>query len=317
MDKKIALISSYCDTEEKISILKENCRILKNLGIDTFVISPLPIEIESDFLFVTKENPILKWPDRMYSVWREFQYMGKDLRIQTHIDDYGWASLYQIKKILEISSLLDYNFYYLLIYDLDITAEIIKEIQEEKINISYPRIDKNSGSVHEYSFHFSIFDKDNLVKVQKKINLNDYLNFNGFAESFISKWMRDLDIPSSGLIVSDKIFLHEGKDYFNYSKSDFYKVYFGKTEGTTKIYTKNSEGILENTLKIFLYEIKTPLEITINGEKILIKENSDYLLERNISCFDVFQIEIKDRNPHHIDYMNTYKNITKNLIYFL
>ena len=56
--KKIVLISSYCDTEEKINILYDNIKILKGLGIDTLVISPvtLPKEIieVSDFVFFTK-----------------------------------------------------------------------------------------------------------------------------------------------------------------------------------------------------------------------------------------------------------------------
>jgi hypothetical protein len=42
--KKIVLISSYCDTEEKILILKKNLKIYKELGLDTLLISPIKLQ---------------------------------------------------------------------------------------------------------------------------------------------------------------------------------------------------------------------------------------------------------------------------------
>ena len=55
--KKIALISTFCDTEDKVQILIENIRTLKNIGLDTLVISPiiLPSKVIelSDFVFFT------------------------------------------------------------------------------------------------------------------------------------------------------------------------------------------------------------------------------------------------------------------------
>ena len=44
--KKIVLISSYCDTQEKINILSENIKVLKSLGLDTLVISPITLPNE-------------------------------------------------------------------------------------------------------------------------------------------------------------------------------------------------------------------------------------------------------------------------------
>jgi hypothetical protein len=39
--KKVALIGSYCDTHEKIEVLNKNINIVKNLGVDVIVISPI------------------------------------------------------------------------------------------------------------------------------------------------------------------------------------------------------------------------------------------------------------------------------------
>ena len=63
--KKIALISTFCDTEEKQNILRENILKIKNLGIDVMAVSPIeiPHDIVSlcDFFFFTKENKISKF----------------------------------------------------------------------------------------------------------------------------------------------------------------------------------------------------------------------------------------------------------------
>lgn len=41
--KKVALISTFCDTEEKLNILEENIVKIKSLGIDVMAISPIEI----------------------------------------------------------------------------------------------------------------------------------------------------------------------------------------------------------------------------------------------------------------------------------
>jgi hypothetical protein len=38
--KKVALISSFCDTQEKIDILKRNIFSVKSMNIDVILISP-------------------------------------------------------------------------------------------------------------------------------------------------------------------------------------------------------------------------------------------------------------------------------------
>ena len=61
--KKIALISTYCDTPEKIHVLIENAKTLKFLGVDVMVNSSIPFEPivtnHFDFYFQTKENILL------------------------------------------------------------------------------------------------------------------------------------------------------------------------------------------------------------------------------------------------------------------
>ena len=57
--KKIALISTFCDTEEKQKILEENIIKLKSFGVDVMAISPIEIPQRivnlCDFFFIPKK----------------------------------------------------------------------------------------------------------------------------------------------------------------------------------------------------------------------------------------------------------------------
>ena len=75
MNKKVALISSFCDSKEKLDVLQSNIKQLKQLAFDVIVISPLtlPKEIVSicDYFFYTKDNLILEWPINVQMYWSE------------------------------------------------------------------------------------------------------------------------------------------------------------------------------------------------------------------------------------------------------
>jgi hypothetical protein len=120
--KKIALISTFCDTEHKKNILHENVEKIKKLGIDVMLISPNFIEIPyktiaiSDFCFYTKENPLLNWPVRSFTHWYEMPIDDdRSTTLHRNFSDYGWAALYQSKKLSQIALTFDYDIFYHLI----------------------------------------------------------------------------------------------------------------------------------------------------------------------------------------------------------
>ena len=107
--KKIALISTFCNTEVKLNTLKQNILKVKDLGIDVMVISPIslpkPITDLCDYYFQTKDNPLLEWPIRAYTHWyRKEHSPEKILYMHRGLADYGWAALYQVKKLSQIFS---------------------------------------------------------------------------------------------------------------------------------------------------------------------------------------------------------------------
>lgn len=104
--KKIVLVSTFCNSEEKQNVLKETVLKVKEIGLDIMVISPNFIPIRQDiidlcdFFFYTKENPLLGWPIRQYTHWYEMPISdGKICCIHRGFYDYGWAALYQTKKL--------------------------------------------------------------------------------------------------------------------------------------------------------------------------------------------------------------------------
>ena len=94
--KKIALISTFCDTKEKQNILLKNIKKLKSYNIDVLCINPnsidLPYEILklSDYTFYTKDNPLLGWPQRAFTFWKTVLTDKGWLKMTHFLNDYGW-----------------------------------------------------------------------------------------------------------------------------------------------------------------------------------------------------------------------------------
>ena len=123
------------------------------MGVDVMVLTPIEIPQNiinlCDYFFFTKENPILKWPVRMYTHWYEMPISdGRITTLQRGLGDYGWAGLYQVKKLSQIALTFDYDIYYHLIYDLEIDEMIETEFKTNEFNILHPRI--NPKNPNEY-----------------------------------------------------------------------------------------------------------------------------------------------------------------------
>ena len=135
---KIALINTYCDTEEKLDTLREMINEFKSLNVDIFVYSPLklPEDIENicKFLFYTDENPILRYPVRGQNFW--WRYRANNFRyvkLERMTSDYGWASLYQFKKLANFALTYEYDIFYLVIYDVKIDDYIKNVIKNNEV----------------------------------------------------------------------------------------------------------------------------------------------------------------------------------------
>lgn len=298
--KKLALISSHCDTEEKKQILESNISLLKKLGIDTFVISTIKIDVDADFLFFTKENPILTWPERGIVWYKDFYINDRILSVSSTIDDYGWASLYQIKKVMEFASTYDYDVFYFLIYDLNFDEKIISDINNNLINLIYPRKDFGTEKIYPSSLHFAIFDKRKLKLFSDLIDKNSYIKLGTeFAEDFVHKCCIAMGMNHSEYPVTDLIQVNNFGSVLNYSFSENYKFFHNNDE---------------NNFRILFYDIISPISVNINDLSYDIFQNM-YLIETEIKVNEITRLSVvcDNQESNYID--STYRK-TRNHINF-
>lgn len=321
--KKIALIGSFCDTEEKIQILKENIITLKKLGVDTLVISPLTLPSEiielSDFLFFTKENPLLTWPVRDFTFWKTIHTSEGVVRIHRNVADYGWAGLYQIKKLTQIALTFNYDIFYHLIYDLDIDEQVISEIKNDEINLIHPRVNPNNpNDIWEATLHFMIFDKAKMMEIERMIDLQTYLNSNGVAEGQALKWAKELNIKLSEYPVKDKIYYWGKVDMFDYSKSPNYKLFISKNE-TAEIWRGNplKSEVLSPMFRLLFYDLKKNYLFTVQTkfQRQTFTLTESKLIEFNFDSNIVNELII-ECDGESIDYSDTINKISRNIVYY-
>ena len=325
MNEKVALISSFCDSKEKLDVLKSNIKELKQLAFDVIVISPLtlPKEIVSicDYFFYTKDNMILEWPMnvQMYLFKKEASKEQSFTFVATN-KDYGWAGLHQVKKLSQIALTFDYDMFYHLIYDLEIDEVVENEFKTNNINIIHPRRDPHHPeTIWETTLHFMVFDRDMMSKIEKEITLEEYLRTNGMAEGEVLKWKNKFNIPTSDHPVKDKIFYWGDYDFFNYSPFSEFKMFLSKNEPITIWLGENPiyDEILPENLRIVFHGFSemNEIEIQINGESKKYNPKPWEIIEFPISSQDINEL-VFTYNNKTIDFTEQYDEIMMNQVYY-
>jgi len=170
--KKLALISSYCNTNKKLLTLKKNIDILKNLGLDILVFTPevLPKKISDlcNHIIISEENP-------QFDGHLVFNY-HKEIKHTLIYKDYGYASLNQ---------------------------EDIKSIIKSDKNNLFFKSRSHSGRVYDTGCLFGIFNKINCKMISEKIEYKRYLNNDMHAERTYGSIQKELGISVHEYITED------------------------------------------------------------------------------------------------------------------
>ena len=215
--KRIVLISSYCDTKEKIDILINTIKTIKSYNLDVMVNSPLPLPSDvinmCDFYIQTKENPLLYWPQKSVMSWVRNTDKGKEIVIKRALIDYGWAALYQTKKLSEYALTYDYDRYYHIIYDTEIDNTVVSTFLSDKKCNFYPFHE------HKVSLHLIALDRENLLKFSNLITFDSYLKFNCIVENWLYDTLinSNLDYKIELEKIDDLILFHKDENLFDYS----------------------------------------------------------------------------------------------------
>jgi len=303
--KKVGLISSFCDNQEKIDVLEKNINIIKGHGLDIIVISPfnLPENIVSkcDYFFITKDNPVLDWPTRSMYHWREININGVRHKISRTYPDYGYAGLTQLKQLSQIAIGLDYDQFYHMIYDIKIDENVIEGFYSDKKCNVYPS--KRGDIFWAVGLHYLIFDRMNLERFISHINLDNYLSVKG-GDAFV--WLHKLQNVFPYVIepipVEDEIYYYEGYDFFNYSPIKEQPFFIVKDYETLE------------TSKILFYDVKeqTPFQLII-GNNIINDATSELkIVDLGFNRLEEKQVRItyKDVEYDLTDMINQIKHNT-------
>lgn len=258
--KKIALISSFCDTEIKLQCLKKNILKIKELGLDVMVSSPIVLDEEivkiSDYVFYTKDNPVLDWPEKAILYWKEFFYGTSKFIFSRTVPDYGWAGFHQVKQLSEVALGMNYDYYYHIIYDLKIDdiKEYFEQHPPKKI---FPS--KRDDTTWNYGLHFMIFDKKNLKLFSDLITKELYLKFNkGNAFDCLESIAHIMNCERGEKYVEDEVYYFEDKDFFNSSPNKDFSLFI-----------ENDDQQKTNT-KLWFYNLpnEIQIELLVNGVQI-------------------------------------------------
>jgi len=277
---KVALISTYCDNQEKLDVLEKNINIVKSYGLDVVVVSPIilpeKIQKQCDYFFLTKDNPVLDWPKKAMYIWRELPLGEQRIKITTTYADYGWAGLFQVRQLSDIALMLDYDYFYHMIYDLKIDDNVIHYLNNPHDNIIFPS--KRGNEIWNVGLHYMIFNRKNLIQFKSLISEESYFAVRG---DHAFKWLeRTAGVTKSEIAkipVEDEIYYYEGHDFFNSSP----------VEGVKFFINKNDE--VDETVRLLFYYVSEPKEI-----RITINDNIyDYVIHKDSLIdlgFDKFNI---------------------------
>ena len=286
--KKIVLITSFCNNQEKINTLKNTLNVLKNLDLDVmfFTSIHLPEEIDkhSDYVIISTENPIFDWPVKAYYQWTKRNIKNLNINMSCTYPDYGYAVLNQIKRMSELALSMDYNHFFIIDYDTNITEEVKNVLLDNKSNSFFPS--KRGNTVWDIGLHLISLDRYHLNNFKNLITPESYLTEKGGdafswthkAIKFIPAIIENVD-P-----IEDLIYNFNDFDFFNYSTNDEYKLFIHKTHyDNIKLLFYGFEGVknfkvVSNTFeKEFNLESWDYIELPFNTCSLLKINNTDYI----------------------------------------
>lgn len=234
MSNKIALISTYCDSEEKLNLLYENILTIKSLDVDVLIFTPFKLEDKfyqvADYIIYDKENPILDWPEKSYFNWWGGTVDGKiDFSFTTTYPDYGYAGLVQVKKMANYALGMDnYQHFFPMIYDINVNDHVKEVFQNPRKNSFFPS--KRDDLIWDIGLHLISLDREHLTRFKNMITKESYLregSFDAFA------WLHRAVFLVPGIIekepIEDLIYYLDGVNFFNETSEEEFSCFIHKS----------------------------------------------------------------------------------------
>lgn len=311
----LVAILSHCNTEKKLRALKSNLNKLKCLGLKTILASHCPVspDIQKlvNYFVYDDSNPLLHLIDENRKALPKkdrkcvvhhltCELGGSEIRINSFVPDAGWCVFNQIAKCVDLSNSIDYDYFSIINYDLELTPSLLRRLinpnlkedallsssaHQSELDNYTPVITEDSEPTFSNvnteglgggpSLIFSILKKEAILKVRKNIKKEDYLSDKSlFAEGYWGSLLKGLDLSfinekAVGSITGDE----HTQDFYDQVPSDcklsdnqFFKIFF-----------EDRKAAFANK-RAFIYDVKPGkvLKFKVNNSRV-IEVDSDHL----------------------------------------
>lgn len=253
--KKIALVATFCNTPDKIELLEKTLTRLSSLSIDSIILTSIDLPFSvirlATYCFVTKENPIVKWPEYARLSRKTFTENQKSITLIKGLIDYGFAHAWQYKKMSQIALTYEYDAFYLINYDLNFDEAVIQSLSAERVvcNIwgynrslnalanSKPENFQGSPSFGgdfkaKATLNFICFNRENLIKFNSLISRDQYVSHICQTSDSAEEWLEKLCRPDFNQYFEDHqttdLAISSTCDLHNISKIDTVKAFIQK-----------------------------------------------------------------------------------------
>lgn len=278
------VITSYCDTDEKLNILKSTIKNIKEFGVDVLIHAhyPLPIEIQNDVnYYINSENFI----DRSRALF--FWIKKNNYKIYNYYLDFSYSVIKQYRESVSYLISLEYDVLHFLNYDSYITQDlyaISKKYCENK-SVFY----QNFTSINDViAIWFSLNKKDQNYYMEI-FSYDVYKNSEYYEiERYLGANLRD-----SILIKLDeydyKTLCRNEMSFDGFSFDDVYNKKSLSSLHFSKFFDKEGYsifgGFFNKTFAILFYNIKKRLFVNIKiNDKLfnIIIENDIFFMDTGI-----------------------------------
>jgi len=275
------LITTFCDTDKKISILRKTINTLKKYDIDICVHAhyPLSFDIQQSIQYYIYDdsNPIIPLGVRSIIMWRRYNNCQFNILKR----DYGYTVVSQWKYGLLFLKNVGFDVVHVLNYDTIITDENMEKSKQIKdySGVFYLNSDDDMNLL------FGTIKPDDYLL--ENISMDDYVGMNEFW--YAEKYFFNL-LKGNNLYLKDKIqhenMRHQLNEFHQY---DFegYSIHAGD-----RINWIDGEKIYTNKFSFVIYNVNDDIDIKIFMESNLVlheKTNKFKVIDTEISTKDVEQ----------------------------
>ena len=283
--KRSVVIFSHCNTEQKISVLRNNILKLKSYSnLDIILTShiSLPQDIidSVEYFIYDKSNPILNWPQRGMFFYKIFPMGNSKVYLNYIQPDYGWTVFNQLLLGGNLSYLKQYDITYFMNYDLSLDSNL-DSIFSSQDQQSYFFSVKNwhDSTIFPGLILFKV-NKSQLFHILSNTTLENYCK-DGIPEHFLSDIIQDFDYIHPEYNITDQIDYYDKNNYYTNNSNPFTDSiypefdYFMSNYDFTKWYCNDKGKMYLNST--FFFNIKEEITIKVDNIEQVLKPGVHYI----------------------------------------